>query len=288
MSTKYEFSIINDSLNSAVNIGALGSEIKASDITIALDYINKSGDDCDVWFKADLSSAEETTLSGILAVHTGVALEAIEPPTMDDGRPLVRSDTRPLDTATYFSCRGDTASGIGVGTPIIWDFSNDSEYTTVSGPATLSCGHTVPEGMKAQIIDLTFIDDVYFKDGALYFFDAPWGSYAHMTIVVPAGGYYPNEHGAIPAAALGQPGNGMYSYAATDTPYYRYVNHHFMYGSVPMGDELNAEGAMVHALPPGWKVRAAVFTLSSDTTSKGFASFEMYRHRTVIVEGDSP
>jgi len=137
-------------------------------------------------------------------------------------------------------------------------------------------------------MDLTFIDPVYFKDGALYFFDAPWGSYAHMTILVPAGNYYPNEHGAIPASALGLPGNGMYSYAATDTPYYRYVNHHFMYGSVPMGDELNAEGAMVNELPTGWIVRATVLTPTSDTESKGFASFEMYRHRTVIVEGDTP
>jgi len=170
----------------------------------------------------------------------------------------------------------------------MWDFGPDSPYTTVSGPYTCSCGSSIPPGYKAQIIDLYFLDPIYLKDGALYFFDAPWGQFCSMSILVPAGGYYPNEHGSIPASALGQPGNGMYSYASHDTMYYRYVNRHHMYGSVPMGDELNAEGAMVNALPKGWFVRAGIVTPISDNVSKGFASFEMYRHRSVILEGDTP
>jgi len=105
---------------------------------------------------------------------------------------------------------------------------------------------------------------------------------------VPAGSYYPNEHGAISASALGLPGNDTYSYASDDTTYYRYVNRHYMYGNCPMGDELNAEGAMVDALPSGWFIRAGIVTLVSDNISKGFAEFEMYRHRSVILEGDTP
>jgi hypothetical protein len=280
MSTKYSFSIIDDSLNNAVNIGSLSSEIIASDITIALDYINKSGDDCDVWFKADLSSPEQTTLSEMLAAHTGVASVAVDPPTMDDGRPIVRADTRPLDTSTYFTMAGDTASGIGDGTPLRWDFSNDDNTT---GGAY----YVTPDGYKTKHIELTFIDPIYLKDGALYFFDAPWGAYCDMQVVVPAGNYYPNEHGAIPASALGLPGTDMYSYAAVDTVFVSYVNKHHIYGSCPMGDELNAEGAAINAVPVGWKLVGHITTVSGDNTSKGFASFECYRHRTVLFTGDT-
>ncbi len=281
MSTKYEFSITNDTLNGAVNLGRLSREIKVSDITIALDYINKSDDDCDVWFKADLSSPEETTLSGVLAAHTGIALSDIEPPTMTDGRPIVRADTRPLDTSTYFTMAGDTASGIGDGAVLKWDFSNDDNET--------ECAYfNTPDGYKTKHIELTFIDPIYLKDGALYFFDVPWGAYCDMHVVVPAGNYYPNDNGTIPASALGLPGTDMYSYASADVAYVNYVNSHHMYGDCPMGDELNAEGAAIDAVPVGWKLVGHITTVSGDNTSKGFASFECYRHRTVLLTGDTP
>lgn len=273
--------------NNLVNATRLSSEIQDSEIITALDYINVDSSKCDMWFKAALSSADETTLSGVIGSHSGAIPEQADPPTMDDGRPIVRADTRPLNTATYFTCCSDTASGIGDGKALRWDFSPDSEYTTISGPYTLSCGHKIDDGWKAQVIDLEFLDPVYFKDGAIYFFDAPWGCHCDMTILVPAGNYYPNEHGNIPASALGLSGNQMYSYAATDTPFYRYVNKHYIYGSCPMGDELNAEGCMVEALPVGWVVRGIIKTPASDNVSKGFASYEMYRHRSVILPGDS-
>jgi len=279
MSTKYTFSIINDTLNSLINLSRLTNDIGSSDITIALDYVNTNADVCDVWFKADLSSPEETTLSGLFAAHTGESTD-VDPPTMSDGRPIVRADTRPLDTSTYFTMAGDTASGIGGGTPLMWDFSNDYD--------TEECDyHTTLAGYKTKHIELTFIDPIYLKDGALYFFDTPWGAYCDMQVVVPAGNYYPNNHGAIPASALGLPGTDMYSYAAVDTPFVNYVNKHRIYGSCPMGDELNAEGAAVNAVPVGWKLVGHITTVSGDNTSKGFASFECYRHRTVLLPGDT-
>jgi len=280
MSTKYTFSISGDTLNSAVDSGRLVNEIKSSDITIALDYVNTDGDVCDVWFKTDVSGAEHITLVAILEAHTGAALDEIEPPTMDDGRPIVRADTRPLDTSTYFTMAGDTASGIGDGKHLCWDFSNDDD--------TEECAYyNTPDGYKTKHIELTFIDPIYLKDGALYFFDAPWGAYCDMQVVVPAGNYYPNEHGSIPASALGLPGTDMYSYAAADTPFVNYVNKHHIYRDCPMGDELNAEGAAVNAVPVGWKLVGHITTVSGDNTSKGFASFECYRHRTTLLPGDT-
>jgi hypothetical protein len=281
MSTKYTFSITGDTLNGAVNSVRLTNEITTADITIALDYINTNDDDCDVWFKTYLSGPEITTLNGILAAHTGEAPVDIEAPTMDDGRPIVRADTRPLDTSTYFTMAGDTASGIGDGTPLRWDFSNDDDTT--------GCAYYVtPDGYKTKHIELTFIDPIYLKDGALYFFDAPWGAYCDMQVVIPANNYYPNEHGSIPASALGLPGTDLYSYASVDTVFVSYVNKHHIYGSCPMGDELNAEGAAINAVPVGWKLVGHITTVSGDNTSKGFASFECYRHRTVLFPGDTP
>jgi len=288
MSTTYTYQF-SDFLNNTANAERLNLEILSeTDITIGLEYITIKSNGVDIVFKTDLSSNEEDALDALVAAHTGAALEYNDPPVMADGRPIIRADTRPLNTATYFTCASDTASGIGNGTSLRWDFSPDSEYTTISGPYTLSCGHTIDAGWKAQVIDLQFLDPVYFKDGSIYFFDAPWGCHCDMTILVPAGNYYPNEHGNIPASALGLSGTQMYSYAATDTPFYRYVNKHYIYGSCPMGDELNAEGCMVEALPIGWIVRGIIRTPISDNVSKGFASYEMYRHRSVILPGDTP
>ena len=286
-SVKYQF-LTGQFPNNLVNIARLKSEIQESSITTALDYINAVPTYCDIWFKSELPSADETTLSGVVAAHSGAAPDYIDPPVMDDGRPIVRADTRPLTTSTYFTMASDTASGIGDGTELRWDFSDPDSYTVVSGGETLSDGYVIPEGYKAIVMDLFFLDPVYFKDGTIYHFDSPWSQYCDMYIVCPAGGYYPNEHGNIPAAALGLGGTQMYSYAATDQKYFRYVNRHFMYGDCPMGDELNAEGCMVDALPVGWFVRGIVVTPENDNISKGFGEYEMYRHRSVILPGDTP
>ena len=277
MSTKYTFSIINDFPNSAVDGNALTSEIREASIITALDYVNTYMDDCDIWFKDTLSGGDVTTLSGVVAAHSGEFLNTA-PPVMADGRPIVRADTRPLDCQTYFTMAGDTASGIGGGTVLKWDFSNDDDIVEF----------VTPPGYKTKAVTLTFLDPIYLKDGSLYFFDSPWGAYVDMHVVVPAGNYYPNDTGSIPASALSLPGTQMYSYASEDTIFLTYVNKHHMYGDCPMGDEMNAEGAAVEAVPVGWYMTGHITTVSGDNTSKGFASFECYRCRTIILEGDTP
>ncbi len=201
-----------------------------------------------------------------------------ESPRMDDGRPIVRSDTRPLNTETYFTSAGDDSTSIGGGVHLEWDFSNDDNLYT---------GPEVPSGMKCKQILMTFACPVHLKDGSLYFFDAPWGSYLDMDIVVPAGSYYPHPTGSIPASALGLPGNGKYEYASINTPIQKYVNKHHMYGNCPMGDELNAEGAAVNGVPIGWYVRGLIYVPSSDVTCKGFGSLEMYRCHTCLLPGQT-
>jgi hypothetical protein len=199
-------------------------------------------------------------------------------PHMEDGRPIVRSDTRPLDTETYFTGAGDDSTSIGGGTHLIWDFSNDDDLYT---------GIEVPSGFKSKQILMTFNCPVHLKDGSIYFFDAQFGSYINMDIIVPAGNYYPNPAGTIPAAALGLSDGKMYAYASSNTPYQRYVNRHHMYGDCPMGDELNAEGAAVNAVPVGWYVRGLIITPVSDSVSKGYGSLEMYRCHTMLLPGQT-
>jgi len=204
-------------------------------------------------------------------------------PHMPDGRPIVRSDTRPLNTQTFFSCAGDATDSTGKitisgGKELRWDFSNDDdEYT----------GDEVPSGYKAKELKINFVCPIFIKDGSIYFFDAPWGAYLKMDIMVPAGGYYPNPVGSIPAAALGLSGNKMYAQASEDTVISSYIGKHFIYGDCPMGDELNAEGAAVEALPIGWYIRGLIITPNSDTSSKGYASLEMYRCHSVVLPGET-
>jgi len=274
MAEKYTH-IYSNFPNNKADLSRLNSEIIDSSITIALDYINADSSGVDVWFKAVLSGAEETTLSGIVAAHSGDSMVTV-PPTMSDGRPIVRADTRPLETETYFTMAGDTTSGVGEGAAMRWNMDEDDDWEDIG------------DGLMYKTFEIIFNNEIFLKDGAIYFFNAPWGAYVDFYITVPAGGYYPNQYGAIPASALGLPGNDMYAYASTDVLYQCYVNRHYMHGDCPMGDELNAEGAAVNGLPVGWKLLGHVHApaTASGTGFKGYASIECYRERTVVLPGD--
>lgn len=73
-SAKYSYSIQDDFPNHLVATDRLMQEIQQSAITTALDYINTSGDDCDIWFKATLSENDQATLSSLVATHSGEPL----------------------------------------------------------------------------------------------------------------------------------------------------------------------------------------------------------------------
>ena len=78
--TKYVYSISQDFTGlippyTMPDIGRLTQEIQTSSIVTALDHIDCGGDNCDIWFKAALSQGDETTLDGIVAVHSGEPLE---------------------------------------------------------------------------------------------------------------------------------------------------------------------------------------------------------------------
>jgi len=204
-------------------------------------------------------------------------------PITHDGREIIRADTRPLDTQTYFtSCGDDMVSyRLGEGKELVWDFSNDDD---LYDPNDFENPVPVASGLKAKIIHLQFFEDTYLKDGTLFFFDAPWGAYASMYIVIPSGSYYPNPYGSIPASALGLSGNLMYAYATKNVFFACYVNKQHMYSSCPMGDELNAEGCQIDPTPTGWYISAIIANPENDSTMKGYGSFEMYRGTIYLLE----
>jgi hypothetical protein len=72
--TKYTYSVSGDTADGKVAPDSLANEIQASSIVTALDYISVNGDVLDIWFKDALSGGDETTLTAVVAAHTGVPL----------------------------------------------------------------------------------------------------------------------------------------------------------------------------------------------------------------------
>lgn len=275
----YDYSITNDFPNQAVSLANLGKEIHADEtITIGLHHTEINGDICTTVFKDNLPPDQTAALDIIVSNHDGISPVKPEPPTMPDGRPIVRADTRPLNAQTTFIMAGDSTA-IGTGDPFVWDFSNDENEHT---------GDDVPDGFKCKEILAAFICPVYTKDGCLYFENAPWGSYMTMDVCAPPGTYYPNPAGTIPASALGLDGDDMYAHTGTEyVPVTRFLLKHRMLGTCNMGDELNAEGSSVSPIPPGWVIRGRIYAPEGSTNFRGFASLEIHRTLTVFLPGMS-
>ena len=79
--TKYTYSIATDTANAKLANSKLKSEVQASAIVTAIDYINSLGDVLDIYMKDVLSAGDETVLDGVVAAHDGVPI--IEIPTVD-------------------------------------------------------------------------------------------------------------------------------------------------------------------------------------------------------------
>lgn len=93
--TKYVYSIQNDFPNHKVSSDRLTLEIQASSIVVALDHIETTGDECDIWFKDPLSGGDLATLNYLVAHHSGEPLP--QPAVLPDGTPLVAIAQRQAD-----------------------------------------------------------------------------------------------------------------------------------------------------------------------------------------------
>ena len=263
MSNKYTYSITKDFPNQKVSLGKLSDEIQNSSIITALDYLNATTAVCDIWFKNNLLQEDYTTLSGIVSNHDGINTPDYAP-MMDDGRPIVRSDSRPIGWQTMFTMCGDDQA-IGDGKEIYWDFSNDDDLVTTSG--------VVPDGYKMKQFDVQFCDPVHIKEGTIYFHSAPKKSYLDFSIVCPSGNYY-YDRDSNPQLADG------------DVTVVKYVNHHFFSGSCSMGDELNTESCSENTIPSNYYLRVDIYVPDSDNSSYGYGELELYRLRTCLLPNE--
>ena len=180
-------------------------------------------------------------------------------PYSEDGKEVVRAESRPMDYTTVFTCRGDSLSDIGKGKKIFWNFENsDDELEIESGL-----------GIRKKRIEFKFNNYVNIKEGAIYFHNTIKGSFVDMYVVCPAGNYYLDN-------------TGTPVLAEEDTIIKHYVNNHFIQGDCPMGDELNTESCST-SVPPNYKFWTEITVPQEDNLSNGYISLEIYRKFTITL-----
>ncbi len=82
-STKYTYAKVTSP-------DTLEYQIRMSAIAVALDRIEARANDVDVWFKATLSSNDESILTAIINVHVPIPLISQGAPKDPDGASIVR------------------------------------------------------------------------------------------------------------------------------------------------------------------------------------------------------
>lgn len=112
--TKYTFSVSVDFPNHKVDSDRLTLEIRASTIVIALDYIETDGDECDIWFKDELSAADVSVLDAVVAAHSGEPMP--QPAYEADGTPIFTLKTRQGDDVPEVAIAPNDGSEWVIGT----------------------------------------------------------------------------------------------------------------------------------------------------------------------------
>jgi len=177
-------------------------------------------------------------------------------PIDEQGREYLRAEAKPVGTGTVFVTQADNV-GIGDGKVLSWDFSNGDDDISA------------PVGFKKKRLEFKFLDDVYVKEGAVYYHNAIKGSYLDFYVVCPAGQYY-YDNILVPHLA------------GVDTPVSHYVIHQMMQGTVAMGDEMNTE-TVSDKITLNYKFWIEVTVPDIDVASNGWVNLELYRKRSVVL-----
>jgi len=188
------------------------------------------------------------------------------------GKWVVRSESRISGFDVIFTGAGDQMSGdmeIGGGTEFVFDFSDASQLIDA------------PAGYKRARIDWQFNDSIFIKEGTIYFYNMPKGSYIDMYIVCPQG--YPYAY-----KVHGRPEEdyAKMEYAnATDgeVVIQHWVLKNHLEGNCPMGDEFNTESAADTAPPTHyvWRAEITVPEVTNWEESHGHWTLELYRPSSV-------
>ena len=196
--------LLTDFLNGIVDTSTLYSEIVSSDIITALDHINEDTASVDILFKAELSTGDETTLSGVVATHDGVSAQ-MDPVQVDladelrdrSGKLRVHQTSRKLGTSTYWTGAGDDLTDI----------------TNKGGGEPFLCHHTISGSLTNSIyIDFNIsTNETWIHEGLLMWKDCKGDTItlemvSRATSIVPGTNTNYNLYGGymvIPAAGDG-------------------------------------------------------------------------------------
>jgi len=190
------------------------------------------------------------------------------------GRWVVRADSRKNGWDIVFQGSGDNiqTGRIGGGTPFRYDFSAPPEdprwITQEQNPE-------IPDGYLCQRIDWTFSDWVYTKEGTLYFYNLPKGSFCNFSLVSPPNGIFArkklDEYQNLITENYPAPG--------IEVTFARWVINYYIEGTVPMGDELNTESAAEKPAYPGliWRADFCVPDVPNIEEAHGHFTLELYR-----------
>ena len=184
---------MNYTYTKAVDVERLTQEIiQESEITVALDYINLTGEShLEIFFKGTLPNIEAIVLDNLVSAHVNEPLEDLNPTvpvsfsnlTAEDGVPYVYQTTRPLGQyLTYYSGAGDTAEVRGAGDRLTFCMEDS-------------------DNSKEQSI--SFNEDVWIKDGFIICKDVPFGATIDISVVHPVYGVLDYFGVAIPIAGTG-------------------------------------------------------------------------------------
>lgn len=252
--------------NGALDIG--GDEVKLINLASSddlLDIISLGVDKCQVNDGArDLSKSEAIDL-----------IRKIQRPTEVDnlGRWVVRSDSRKTDWDAIFQGCGDNleTGEVGGGIPFTFDFSVSSDDPRWDN-------EHAPTGYKMQTIDWRFCDFVYIKEGTLFYYNAPRGSYMNFSVIAPPGTSYVEKF-SNPDLTVSK------KTLLTNTnwvEFIRWLVHYSFEGSAPMGDELNTESASDNASPSFfvWRAQVCIPDVPGYEQAHGHWALEMYRIST--------
>lgn len=205
--TKYTFSISGDFPNAKVATDSLASEIQASAITKALDFINTNADVCDVWFKDQLSAGEEVYLVNIVAAHEGEPLVSVDKVEVVNSltsvyanrhnKIEVHESSRIPGTYTYYTGAGDDPTNI-------MDVGNGQKFVL---------HHRNGDPMTQYLyLDFNIIENqTWIHEGYMIWSGAQFDTITFEIVptvasVVPASGTYYNLYGGylvVPAAGDG-------------------------------------------------------------------------------------
>ena len=186
--------------------------------------------------------------------------------TQRDGTLKIFASARQANTLLYLTARGDDLvnSKIGEGSPLL--IQNNGIDTETS-------------------VETQFLDDVYLKDGYVYWQNASPGDSVSCEIVLPANTLFPSDNGTgnydivdnVPVS--NSSGTGNYIMYPIDIVVNRFVNRFLILGTNTVGTVLESQDTAL--IPKQLKFR---FTHYTNTPNSNFAvaiNLELYRDRTV-------